>query len=138
MRRWKQDVQGIGGLDYIIFKNVPMRESKWGDVIELKESILEKVAAEALITHRIPLRGQEVRFLRKSLGLTYGKFAAELSISPSTVCKWEQKPDERLHIFNETALRSFFAEKLGIEISGKFSQLIAFPTRPDKLVLKAG
>jgi DNA-binding transcriptional regulator YiaG len=137
MRRWKEDVRGIGGLDYIVFQNVPMRESKWGDVVELKESIMEKVAAEALIIQRFPLRGREVKFLRKALGLTYEKFATELGVSPSTVCKWEQKPDERLHIFNEAALRAFFAEKLGIEISGKLSQLIASPTRPDELVLKA-
>ena len=120
-----------------IFQNVPMRESKWGDVIELKESIMEKLAAEAIITHRIPLRGCEVKFLRKALGLTYERFAAELGVSPSTACKWEQKPDGRLHSFNEAALRAFFAEKLDLEISGKLSELIGTEESPDELVLKA-
>ena len=137
MRRWKEDIRGIGGLDYITFKNVPMHESKWGDVIELQESIMEKIAAEAIIVQRVPLRGCEVKFLRKSLGLTYDKFAAELGISASTACKWEQKPDERLSGFNEAALRAYFAEKYGIEISGKLSTLIGSPTRPVEIILKA-
>jgi transcriptional regulator with XRE-family HTH domain len=114
-----------------------MRESKWGDVIELKESILEGLAAEALIVHCVPLRGREVKFLRKVLGLTYSKFAAELGISPSAICKWEAREGERLHNFNEAALRAYFAEKLNVEISGKFSKLVAASSRPAKLVLKA-
>ncbi len=137
MRRWTEDIKGVSGLDYIIFKNVPMRESKWGDVIEIKESILEKLAAEAIIKHRIPLRGREVKFLRKCLGFTFEKFATELDVSASTAFKWEQKPDERLHSFNEAALRAFFAERLGIEISGKLSLLIGTKELPKEIVLKA-
>jgi len=55
-KRWKGDLYGIGGLPYIHFKNVPMRESKFGPVIELNEAILEDLAARALIQHRVPIR----------------------------------------------------------------------------------
>lgn len=137
MKRWKEDLRGLGGLDYILFKNVPMRESKWGDVIELNAGIMEKLAAEAIISQRIPFRGREVKFLRKTLGLTLEKFANAIDISDSTVFKWEAKPDERLHQINEAAVRSFFAEQLGVEIPGKFSKLIGTKESPSKLVLKA-
>jgi DNA-binding transcriptional regulator YiaG len=137
MRRWKQDIHGIGGLDYVLFLNVPMRESKWGDVIDLNPEIMEKIAAEALIKRRIPLRGLEVKFLRKSLGLTFEKFASELGVSASTVCKWEQKSKERLNIFNETTLRAFFAEHLSVEIPGKLSELRGIAESPEQLILKA-
>lgn len=137
MKRWKEDVKGLGGLDYIIFKNVPMRESKWGDVIEMDAGLMEKLAADAVISKRIPLRGREVKFLRKALGLTFEKFATAIDISDSTVFKWEAKPDERLHQINEAAVRSFFAEQFGVEMPGKFSELIGTEESPDELVLKA-
>ncbi len=47
MKRWKEDLKSLVGLDYILFKNVPMRPSEHGPVIE----------------HRIPIRGKEVKFL---------------------------------------------------------------------------
>lgn len=138
MRRWKEDVRGVAGLNYIIFKNVPMRESKWGDVVDMQPSLMEKLAAEAIIARRVPLHGREVKFLRKALFFSYEKLGSILGISPSTLCKWEQKPDERLHAFNEAALRAFFAEQLGVEIPGKFSELIGTEKTPRELVLKAG
>lgn len=137
MKRWKEDLHGLGGLDYIVFKNVPMRESKWGDVIELNAGIMEKLAAEAIISMRIPLRGREIKFLRKTLGLTLEKFANAIDISDSTVFKWEAKPNERLHQINEVAVRSFFAEELGVKMQGKFSKLVGTKDSPSELVLKA-
>lgn len=137
MKRWKQDVKGIGGLDYIIFKNVPMRESKWGDVIDFNPGVMEKLAAQAIIEQRVPIRGREVKFLRKCLGLSLEKFATEIDLNPSTVFKWEHKADERLHSLNEVSVRSFFAEKLSIDMPGKYSELIGTEELPDKIILKA-
>ena len=137
MKRWKEDIRGIGGLDYIIFKNVPMRESKWGDVIDLSPEIMEKVAAEAIIKLRVPLHGQEVKFLRKTLGLTFEQFGGALGVDPSTLCKWEQKPKNRLQTFNEVAVRVFFAERLNVDIPGKFSELVGSTEFPHDVILKA-
>ena len=137
MKRWKENLHGFGGLDYIIFKNLPMRKSKWGDVIDLNPIVMERLVAEAVIIQRIPLRGREVRFLRKTLGLTLEKFANAINISDSTVFKWEAKLDERLHSLNEAAVRSFFAEQFGVKMPGKFSELIGTDDHPDKIVLKA-
>jgi DNA-binding transcriptional regulator YiaG len=137
MKHWKEDVRGIGGLDYIVFKGVPMRESKFGDVIDFNPGLLEKIAAEAVISHRVPLRGLEVRFLRKTSGLTLDAFAKSLDLTAAAVRKWELKEKERLHPINEAAVRAFFAEKLGVEFPGKLSELVG-RDKAGELVLKAG
>ena len=137
MKRWKEDIHGIGGLDYVIFKSVPMRESKYGDVIDFNPGLMEKMVAEAVIRERVPIRGLEVGFLRKTLALSLERFAKELNLTAAAVRKWELKETERLHLVNEVAVRSFVAEQLGIEMSGKFSELIATKQFPNELVLKA-
>ena len=137
MKRWKEDIKGIGGLEYIIFKNVPMRESKYGDIIDFNGGLMEKMAAEAIIQGRIPLRGLEVNFLRKTLGLSLDRLAKDLNLTAAAVRKWELKETERLHLINEAAVRSLFAEKLGIALSGKFSELIGIEKSPNEVVLKA-
>jgi len=124
MKKWKEDLDGLVPLEYIHFKNVPMKESKHGPVIDLDPSILEKLAAMAILKEKIPLRGLEVHFLRKVIGLSMEKFAGRLGLSSGTIFHWEKDELERLSTVNELAVRSFAAEELGIEISGKFSDLI--------------
>lgn len=137
MKRWKEDIRGFGGLDYVIFKNVPMRESKYGNVIDFNPGLMEKIVAEAIIGSRVPIRGLEVNFLRKTLAFSLDRLAKELNITAAAVRKWEMKRTERLHPINEAAVRALFAEKFGVEMPGKFSALIGTEESPDKLVLKA-
>lgn len=124
MKKWKEDLDGLVPLEYIHFKNVPMKESKHGPVIDLDPSILEKLAAMAILKEKIPLRGLEVHFLRKVIGLSMEKFAGRLGLSSGTIFHWEKNELDRLSTVNELAVRSFAAEELGVEISGKFSELI--------------
>jgi DNA-binding transcriptional regulator YiaG len=135
-KRWVEDLKGIGGLNYILFKNVPMRESKRGPIIEFNETLLEETAARAIIEHRIPIRGQEVKFLRKVLGLSMEVFSEQLGLTASAVFKWEHKAEDRLHPINEIAVRSLVADHLGIEIAGRFSKLVAQNQFPSELVLQ--
>ena len=137
-KRWKESLHGIGGLSYILFKNIPMRESKFGPVIEINEAILEDLAARALIEYRVPLRGLEVKFLRKVLQLSMDAFSEKLGLTAGAVFKWEQKSEEKLHPINEIAVRAFVADSLGIEISGKFSEMVSHEKTPKEIVLKAG
>jgi DNA-binding transcriptional regulator YiaG len=137
-RRWLQDIRGIGGLEYILFKNVPMRESQGGPVVEINQVILEELAARAIIENRIPIRGQEVRFLRKALGLSMDEFSEQLGLTSGAIFKWEQKHDERLHPINEIAVRALVADRLGVEISGRFSEMISQNNTPSDLILQAG
>jgi DNA-binding transcriptional regulator YiaG len=124
MKKWKEDLNGLVPLEYIHFKNVPMKESQHGPVIDLDPSVLERLAAMAVLKEKIPLRGIEVHFLRKVIGLSMEKFAGRLGLSSGTIFHWEKNELERLSTVNELAVRSFVAEELGIEISGKFSDLI--------------
>jgi DNA-binding transcriptional regulator YiaG len=101
-----------------------MKESQHGPVIDLDPSVLERLAAMAVLKEKIPLRGIEVHFLRKVIGLSMEKFAGRLGLSSGTIFHWEKNELERLSTVNELAVRSFVAEELGIEISGKFSDLI--------------
>ena len=135
--KWKEDLKGLVGLNYIVFKNVPMKKSEHGPVIDLEPGTLEKLAARAIVEKRIGFHGKEIKFLRKAIGLSLEKFAGKLGITSGAVFKWEQKPEERLHPMNEVAVRSFVAEQLGIKLSGQFSQLLGSDTEPKELILQA-
>jgi hypothetical protein len=137
MKRWTEDLIGIANLDYIVFKNVPMRESKWGPVIEVREIILEQITLKALVLERIPLHGREVLFIRKALGLTIQEFAEKLRLTHGAIQGWEKKPEARLLPFNEIALRVFLAEEMKIDIFARFSELIGTDTMPKRIELLA-
>lgn len=136
-RRWKEDLTGYYGMSYIHFKNVPMRDSKFGPIIELDIRFLEELAARAIIEHRVPLRGLEVRFLRKTQGLSMERFAAKLGLTSGAVFKWERDPNQRLHPVNEAVVRAFFAEVLSVDLRGRLSELIGTDKTPEKIILKA-
>lgn len=134
MKKWRETLKDLVPLEYIIFVDVPMKDSKHGPVIDLDSALLDTMAAKAVIQELIPLRGKEVHFLRKVLGLSMEKFAAKLELSSGTVFHWEKAANDRLAVVNELAVRSFVAEQLGIEISGKFSDMIGGKIHPIKLI----
>ncbi len=125
MKKWKEKkLTNLTPLEYIIFKNVPMKDSVHGPIIDLPPDILDKLAASAIILERIPLRGKEVKFLRKVIGLSLERFSGKLGLSSGTVFHWEKSENNRLALVNEVAVRTFVAEELEIKISSKFSDLI--------------
>jgi DNA-binding transcriptional regulator YiaG len=135
-KKWKGELKNATPLEYIVFKNVPMRSSKHGDVVDIDLGVLEQLAAKAVVETLLPLRGKEVRFLRKVLGLSYEKFAGPMDLSAATVMKWERAETNRLHLVNEVAVRSFVAERLGLHVDSVFSKLVGGHT-PEVLELKA-
>jgi DNA-binding transcriptional regulator YiaG len=136
MKKWTEDLQGIIELDYITFQGVPMIETKAGNAINLPAGALERLAARAVINSRVPIRGIEVKFLRKTLGLSLEKFANKIGLTSGAVFKWEKDTNERLHPMNEIVVRVFFAEQFGIDIPGKYSELLG-NERPQKMYLQA-
>jgi len=137
MKRWKEDLRGIGTLDYIVFKNVPMRDSKWGPIVELNAQIMSDLATRAVIEKGLPIRGLEVNFLRKSLGLTMQEFSKKMGLTMGAVQKWEKAATVRLHPVNEVAVRTLVAEEFDIEIPGKFSRLVGIEKTPKTVELSA-
>jgi len=124
MKKWKENLDGLTSLEYIHFINVPMKASKHGPIIDLEPNVLETLAAKAVIENRIPLRGKEIKFLRKAIGLSLEKFAGKLGLTSGSVFHWEKEDKQRLAPVNEAAVRAFVAEVLELEISGKFSHLL--------------
>ena len=133
MKKWKENLDGLVSLEYIHFTNVPMKDSKQGPVIDLEPHVLERLAAKAIVENRIPLRGREIKFLRKALGLSLEKFANKLGLTSGSVFHWEKLEEQRLTPVNEAAVRSLAAEELDLEISGKFSLLLGLKIRELKV-----
>lgn len=93
----------------VLLVNIPgQRCSTCGDVeyeIPRIEDLI-RVVVEQVVRKQARLTGAEVRFLRKSLGWSSGDLAMRLSVSPSTVSRWESGsqvigpvPDKLLRMF---------------------------------------
>jgi hypothetical protein len=63
------------------------------------------------------------------------KFASALGLTAASVMKWERTRTKRLAPINEAAVRSLVAEKLGVNLPGKFSSLVGLNKTPKKLTL---
>ena len=116
---------------------MPIRASEHGDIIDVKPVIIETQVAKAMIEHKVPLRGKEVKFIRKVLGLSLEKFASKIDFTSGSIFKWEKAETERLQKVNEIICRAYFAEALGVEISGRFSELVGTQTEAEHITLKA-
>lgn len=132
-------VKGYSDLPYVLLMDVPIRPTDSGPVISVSPEVIERRIAEEIIRQRVPLRGRELAFLRKAMGLSFEKLSEELGHNVMAIFHWENAPDKRIDHVTEAGLRSFFAEKLKIFIKGKFSSLIGEPEVPNeiKIDLKA-
>ena len=110
--------QGYYGLKYITVEFTGDRISS-SSVDEIDHKV-----SEYIIKHRSPLRGVEVRFLRKTLSLSLAALGQHLGLSAPAILKWERAENERLAPINEVAVRVLFAELLGVHLTGKFSELM--------------
>jgi DNA-binding transcriptional regulator YiaG len=126
----------ICGLDYVYLENVPVRQSRYGDVLAVDVAVVERAIAREIIRQGIPLRGAEVRFLRKCLGMSLEKFGSILGLSAPAILKWERMQDKRLQPINEVAVKAMMAEQLGIELEGKFTLLKGLDKAPARLSLR--
>jgi len=129
VKKWKQDFNMLGAFNYIHFLNVPMKDSAYGPIIDLPSDTLDILAAEAMIKERIPLRGKELKFLRKIIDHSLEKFANKMGLSSATVFHWEKAENETLAPVNEVAVRTLVAEELNIEMPAKFSLLVGNKVR---------
>jgi len=122
-RKWLEDLDGWKSLDYVRLKGVPVRRSTQGYLLDIKEEALERMIARAIIENGIPFFGAEVQFLRRVLGVSLNEFGRRLNLTAGAVFNWERKPEARLLVVNEVAVRALCAEELGVPISGWLSAL---------------
>lgn len=124
------------GLDYV-YLIVPVSKTKEGEeFIDLPMGVIDRGIAARLIEERVPIRGSEASFLRKTLGLSLKDWAHEFGLSAAGVLKWERARDKRLAPVNEAAIRAFCAEHLGIVIAGVWSKLVAKADTPAKVSVR--
>jgi DNA-binding transcriptional regulator YiaG len=119
---------------YIIVPTLKTREGE--EYIDLPPRVIDREIAIKIIEARVPIRGAEVVFLRKALGMTLSAWGKELGLSAAGVMKWEKVPKKRLSRVNEAAVRAFCAEQLAIKLGGKWSELVARDLTPKRLSLK--
>ncbi len=123
----------ICGLDYVYLKNVPVRQTSHGPVVDADMAHVEREVAAEIVRQGIPIRGAEVQFLRKTLGMSLERFGKCLGLSAPAILKWERARAKRLAPINEVAVRALIAERLNILIEGKFTVLKGRETTPQRL-----
>lgn len=79
------------GLDYVYLEGIPVFECPNGHKLpripKMKE--LLDVIADAVLRKSTPLTGDDVRFLRKRIGLRAVVFGQYLGVNASTISRWE-------------------------------------------------
>lgn len=80
------------GLDNVILSGINVFEcSKCGEIFPeiIRINELHKQIGLALVKKKSPLKGKEIRFIRKLLGFNEKKFASIMSVDPVSVSRWE-------------------------------------------------
>ncbi len=80
-----------GGLSKVVLNGIVAFVCECGEkVVALPNvELLHALIAERLLAKPGPLRGEEVRFLRKSMSIKSVDFAKMLRVHPTTLSKWE-------------------------------------------------
>jgi len=81
----------------IVLKNVEVIDcDKCGNADPIIPDIngLMHVAAFAVVSRPCKLRGYEIRFLRKYVGMSGREFSKLMDVDPTTLSKWENDDDE--------------------------------------------
>ena len=80
------------GLTNVVLKGIEVTRCAKCDNVEATIPRLQKILealAIALVKQPYPLKGEEVRYLRKHLGMSQAKFAQLLNIDKTNISKWE-------------------------------------------------
>ncbi|MGK5090262.1 hypothetical protein WDW86_22160 [Bdellovibrionota bacterium FG-2] len=113
------------GLKYITAHVRPDRISEeHGPVFssERFQKIDKAIATLLLLTPR-PIRGQELKVLRKVTGMGIREFATAIGVTHPTVMNWEKAKNRRLDRAEEAFVRVFFSEKLGVRLEARVEAL---------------
>ena len=131
-------LKGVANLDYPEVHGVPMIvDDEHGEGVHAQVlGEVEHLVASEIISQRLPIRGAEVEFLRKAIGLSRLEFAKGLELSDVAVLKWERTKTKRLAMVNEIAVRAYFAQRLKVKLLGTIEGLMGVDSTPKKLVVQ--
>ena len=109
------------GLDNVILKDLTMYVCTCGEEGPLIPHVneLHKVIALLITKITAPLEGQEIKFLRKEMGLKAKELANILDVSPITISRWETGQAD-IGSANDRLLRLLFIR----DLEGKCEQFI--------------
>lgn len=130
-------VKGYGGLSFLTVIDIPIRETGAGSVYDIKPADLERGIAKYILQSTTPIRGAEVKYLRKVLGKSMEEFAREFNLSSAAIFKWEKDPAKYIGSINESAIRKVVGERLNIEVAATLRGLMATMHQPEEVVLSA-
>ncbi len=113
------------GLDYITVHVRPDRISEeHGPVVSAERfRKIDQIIAARIISQPRPIRGKELKAIRKTLSLGVREFATAIGVTHPTVLNWEKARNRRLERADEVFIRIFFAEKLGITLKTSIETL---------------
>lgn len=113
------------GLEYITLHVRADRVSEeYGPIVSAEKfQKIDRLIAAKIISQPAPIRGIELKVIRKILGLGVREFAAAIGVTHPTVLNWEKSPKERLSRADEAFVRVFFAEQLGVTLKASIQTL---------------
>ena len=103
------------GIDKVILQGIPIYVCQSGHEIPSilhVEQLHELIAIDVVKQKRI-LMGQEIRFLRKAMGLKAVDLANILNVTKVTVSRWESD-DSKIGDANDKLLRLLYLDKKGL------------------------
>ena len=97
------------GMDNVMLLDIPLYICNCGEKMPAIPRILNlhSLIAEEIIKNPKPLTGNEIRFLRKEMGLKANDFAAKLGVNKVTVSRWENDA-ELISTTGDKLVRSLF------------------------------
>lgn len=111
-------------------------ESRHGPALTIRDPDgLHAALARILVTRGAPLRGIELRFLRRLMALGQASLAALLGASEQTLARWE-KGQSALSPAAERLMRLIVTEYLGDEVAVRTTLALRDDTRPAVLRLR--
>jgi len=144
-RPWKRETQDYqyteSGLSNVVLKNITVYKCPCGDEmaeIPAIERIHQKIA-EYLFRKPALLSGEEIRFLRKEMGLKAVELANLLGVSKVTVSRWENSA-KPIGILSDRLIRLLylgFLEKKARMSKGDILRVIeSIKDRPQKIKIE--
>lgn len=125
------------GLEYVYLVEAPIGVDEGEEYIDIPPKQIDRMIASEIVRQGVPLRGKEVLFLRKALGMNRNQWSSQLGVTASGILRWEQGGDKRLSRINEAAIRMLCAEELEVALEGKWSSVVVGRDVPERLEVAA-
>lgn len=105
MNKRNQNTFEYNGFGFpIILINFPLIEVRGNIVPNIDYNKLQHVVLLNLARNPFPLSGNEVRFIRQFLEMTYSQLAKELGVTHAAVLHWEKAKDDSAKITSSTEM----------------------------------